>query len=128
MNNRVDLSINLNSLSLKNPIMPASGTFDIRDTILNRNQLNALGAVVTKSISLRKRAGNPGPRIWETDGGMLNAVGIPSDGFEEFVLNELLLLKKRMIQLSLAWLETVMMIFATSPANWTTLKRFGIGG
>ncbi len=74
--------------------MPASGTFDIRDTILNRNQLNALGAVVTKSISLRKRAGNPGPRIWETDGGMLNAVGIPSDGFEEFVLNELPLLKK----------------------------------
>ena len=74
--------------------MPASGTFDIRDTILNKSQLNRLGAVVTKSISLEKRSGNPGPRIWETDCGMLNAVGIPSKGWEEFQEKELPLLKE----------------------------------
>jgi len=84
MNNKVDLSINLGSLHFKNPVMPASGTFDIRDTLLNQRQLNSLGAIVTKSIASHKREGNPGPRIWETDGGMLNAVGVPAEGFEYF--------------------------------------------
>ena len=94
MNKGTDLKIKLNSLFLKNPVMSASGTFDVRDTILNKRQLNSLGAIVTKSISLEKRTGNPGPRIWETDGGMLNAVGIPSKGFEEFKEKELPLLKE----------------------------------
>lgn len=94
MPKKFDLKIKLGSLSLKNPVMPASGTFDIRDTILNKSQLNRLGAVVTKSISLEKRSGNPGPRIWETDCGMLNAVGIPSKGWEEFQEKELPLLKE----------------------------------
>ncbi len=94
MNKGTDLKIKLNSLFLKNPVMPASGTFDVRDTILNKRQLNNLGAIVTKSISLEKRTGNPGPRIWETDCGMLNAVGIPSKGFEEFKEKELPLLKE----------------------------------
>ncbi len=87
MNNRVNLSINLGNLQLKNPVMPASGTFDIRDTILNKEQLNSLGAIITKSIASRKRSGNPGPRIWETEAGMLNAVGIPAEGFEYFKEN-----------------------------------------
>jgi len=94
MNKTVDLTIKLGSLLLKNPIMPASGTFDARDTILNKKQLKSLGAVVTKSISLENRTGNPGPRIWETDGGMLNAVGIPSKGIEEFKEKELPLLEE----------------------------------
>jgi len=94
MPEKFDLKIKLGSLSLKNPVMPASGTFDIRDTILNKSQLNRLGAVVTKSISLEKRTGNPGPRIWETECGMLNAVGIPSKGWEEFQEKELPLLKE----------------------------------
>ncbi len=84
MKNKVDLSINLGYLHLKNPVMPASGTFDIRDTLLNQRQLNSLGAIITKSIASHKREGNPGPRIWETDGGMLNAVGVPTEGFEYF--------------------------------------------
>lgn len=94
MNKTVDLKIKLGPLLLKNPVMPASGTFDVRDTILNKKQINSLGAVVTKSISLGNRTGNPGPRIWETDCGMLNAVGIPSKGFEEFREKELPLLKE----------------------------------
>jgi len=94
MKDSVNLKIKLGSLVLKNPVMPASGTFDVRDTILSRKQLNRLGAVVTKSISIGKRTGNPGPRIWETDCGMLNAVGIPSKGFDEFEKTELPLLKE----------------------------------
>lgn len=93
MNNRVNLSINLGNLQLKNPVMPASGTFDIRDTILNKEQLNSLGAIITKSIASRKRSGNPGPRIWETEAGMMNAVGIPAEGFEYFKENILPLLE-----------------------------------
>lgn len=94
MNKKVDLETKLGSLLLRNPVMPASGTFDIKDTVLNKKQLNSLGAVVTKSISFGERTGNPGPRIWETDGGMLNAVGIPSKGFVEFEKTELNLLKE----------------------------------
>ena len=84
MKDKINLSINLGSLYLLNPVMPASGTFDIRDTLLNKEQLNSLGAIITKSIALHKRMGNPGPRIWETEGGMLNAVGIPAEGFKYF--------------------------------------------
>ena len=84
MKDKINLSINLDSLHLLNPVMPASGTFDIRDTLLNKEQLNSLGAIITKSIASHKRMGNPGPRIWETEGGMLNAVGIPAEGFKYF--------------------------------------------
>lgn len=90
----VKMNINLDSLNLKNPIMPASGTFDIQDTILNKEQLVRLGALVTKSVAYGTRQGNPGPRIWETDSGMLNAVGIPSKGFEYFKANEMPLLQE----------------------------------
>ena len=93
MNKEVDLKIELGSLSLKNPVMPASGTFDINDTILNNESLNKLGALVTKSISLGKRPGNPGPRVWETDCGMLNSAGIPSKGFDRFLEEDLPLLE-----------------------------------
>jgi len=94
MNKEVNLEANLGSLHLKNPIMPASGTFDIRCTLLNNQQLNKLGAIVPKSISFKEREGNPEPRIWETDCGLLNAVGVPSKGVEYFIKEELPLLKK----------------------------------
>ncbi len=93
MNKEVDLKINLGPLSLKNPLMPASGTFDINDTILSNELLSKLGALVTKSISLEKRPGNPGPRVWETDCGMLNSAGIPSKGFDRFLEEDLPLLE-----------------------------------
>lgn len=94
MKNSVELSVNLGSLNLKNPVMPASGTFDIKGTLLNKKELNCLGALVTKSITLHQRPGNPGPRLWETDCGMLNAVGIPSLGFDFFKEKELPLLEE----------------------------------
>jgi len=94
MSREVDLEVDLGPLHLKNPIMPASGTFDIKCTLLNEKQLNKLGAVVPKSIAFKEREGNPGPRICETDCGLLNAVGIPSKGIEYFIKEELPLLKK----------------------------------
>jgi len=94
MTKEVSLEVNLGPLHLKNPIMPASGTFDVRCTLLNENELNRLGAVVPKSIALKGREGNPEPRICETDCGLLNAVGVPSKGVEYFIKEELHLLKR----------------------------------
>jgi len=90
----VSLEVDLGPLHLKNPIMPASGTFDIRYTLLNEKELNSLGAILPKSIAFQEREGNPGPRICETDCGLLNAVGVPSKGVEYFIQEELPLLKK----------------------------------
>lgn len=94
MTKEVSLEVYLGSLHLKNPIMPASGTFDVRCTLLNENELNRLGAVVPKSIAFKEREGNPEPRICETDCGLLNAVGVPSKGVEYFIKEELPLLEK----------------------------------
>jgi len=94
MSRDISLGIDLGPLHLKNPIMPASGTFDIKNTLLNKKQLNELGAIIPKSIAFKEREGNPGPRICETDCGMLNAVGIPSKGVEYFIKEKLPLLKK----------------------------------
>lgn len=94
MTKEVSLEVDLGPLHLKNPIMPASGTFDIRCTLLNEKELNSLGAILPKSIAFQEREGNPGPRICETDCGLLNAVGIPSKGVEYFIKEELPLLNK----------------------------------
>ena len=94
MTKKVNLEVDLGPLHLKNPIMPASGTFDIRCTLLNEKELNRLGAILPKSIAFQEREGNPGPRICETDCGLLNAVGVPSKGVEYFIKEELPLLKK----------------------------------
>ena len=94
MTKEVSLEVDLGPLHLKNPIMPASGSFDVKCTLLNENELNRLGAVVPKSIAFKGREGNPEPRICETDCGLLNAVGVPSRGVEYFIKEELPLLKK----------------------------------
>ncbi|MGI4862225.1 MAG: dihydroorotate dehydrogenase [Janthinobacterium lividum] len=77
-----DLSIALDELVLKNPVMPASGCFAIEygDSL----DLNQLGALVIKSVSPRTRVGNPMPRVAETPSGMLNSIGIPSKGLAHF--------------------------------------------
>lgn len=79
----VDLSIECGGLQLANPVMPASGTFahELADII----DFNRLGAFVTKTITPEKRLGNPTPRVAEVSGGMLNSIGIPSKGADQFV-------------------------------------------
>ncbi|MBC7325364.1 MAG: dihydroorotate dehydrogenase, partial [Moorella sp. (in: Bacteria)] len=80
----VDLSVELlPGLQLKNPVMPASGTYDYGGTA-NAFDPSQLGAIVTKSVSLVPWTGNEPPRLYETPCGLLNAVGIPSEGVEAF--------------------------------------------
>jgi dihydroorotate dehydrogenase (NAD+) catalytic subunit len=79
----VDLSVRIGSVALKNPIMPASGTFspELEQVI----DLNRLGALVTKSVSREFRAGNPTPRIAELECGMINSIGLPTNGLKYFL-------------------------------------------
>ncbi|MDD7909928.1 dihydroorotate dehydrogenase [Pseudovibrio exalbescens] len=83
----VDLSVKLGQLTLKNPIMPASGTFseDLSEVL----DLNKLGALVAKTITREVRTGNPTPRVCEVRGSMLNSIGIPSKGLAYFLENTL---------------------------------------
>lgn len=78
-----DLTTKLGALSLKNPIMPASGTFT--DELAQVFDLGLIGAHVTKTITAETRGGNPTPRVCEVAGGMLNSIGIPSKGVDYFI-------------------------------------------
>ena len=78
-----DLSVRIGTLTLANPVMPASGTFS--EGMARALDLNRLGAFVTKTITRELRLGNPLPRVAETAGGMLNSIGIPSQGVAHFL-------------------------------------------
>ncbi|WBU56120.1 dihydroorotate dehydrogenase [Paracoccus sediminicola] len=78
-----DLTTQLGTLRLRNPIMPASGTFT--DELSQVFDLGLIGAHVTKTITAETRGGNPTPRVCEVAGGMLNSIGIPSKGVAHFV-------------------------------------------
>lgn len=79
----IDLSVNIGGLRLKNPVMPASGTF--AEELTHLLDFNSLGALVTKTITSEKRTGNPMPRVCELADGMMNAIGIPSKGADLFI-------------------------------------------
>ncbi len=80
-----DLSVHIGSLSMRNPIMPASGTYEFDENNPYSCPSGELGAVVIKSVHHKARSGNPVPRIVELPGGMINSVGIPSPGMERFL-------------------------------------------
>ena len=84
-----DLTVNIAGLRMKNPVMTASGTFGYGREYQPFFDLNHLGALVTKGISLKPMAGNPPPRICETAGGMLNAIGLENVGVEAFIRDKL---------------------------------------
>ncbi|QGZ34644.1 dihydroorotate dehydrogenase [Stappia indica] len=79
----VDLSVDIGSLTLKNPIMPASGTFS--EELAEVFDIECLGAHVTKTITRGLRDGNPTPRVCEVGSSMLNSIGIPSKGVGAFL-------------------------------------------
>ncbi len=87
-----DLSTKLPGLKLENPIMPASGCFGYGREFAEFMDISNLGACIVKSITPEPREGNPGPRIAETPGGMLNAIGLQNPGMEN-------------IEKDLVWLE-----------------------
>lgn len=85
----IDLSVDLPGLSLKNPIMPASGCFAFGREYSQFYNLSELGAVIMKAATGSERLGNDTPRVAETASGMLNAIGLQNPGVEEIVANEI---------------------------------------
>lgn len=82
----INLRINLgNNLVLSNPVMTASGTFGYGDELAEILDINQFGGIVTKSLSLEPRIGNPSPRIVETASGMINSIGLANIGLEAFL-------------------------------------------
>jgi dihydroorotate dehydrogenase (NAD+) catalytic subunit len=80
-----DMTVNLAGMKLRNPVMTASGTFGYGEEFADYVDLASIGAFVTKGLSLKPRAGNPTPRIVETPGGMLNAIGLQNVGIDAFI-------------------------------------------
>ena len=84
-----DISVNIAGVTLKNPVMTASGTFGSGVEYSEFVDLTKLGAVVTKGVSLTPWPGNPTPRVAETYGGMLNAIGLQNPGIDTFIDRDL---------------------------------------
>lgn len=89
MPDKPDLKVNLGALELQNPVMTASGTFGYAAEFDDLMDLNRLGAIVVKGLSLEPICGNPPPRIVETPCGMLNAIGLENVGIEAFIEHKL---------------------------------------
>lgn len=84
-----DLRVRIGSLTLANPVMTASGTFGYGREFADLVNLDRLGAVAVKGISLQPRPGNPPPRVVETASGMLNAIGLENVGVERFIAEKM---------------------------------------
>ncbi|MFA5275640.1 MAG: dihydroorotate dehydrogenase [Candidatus Omnitrophota bacterium] len=89
-----NLSVSIGKLKLKNPVMVASGTFGYAQEFKDFVDLKQLGAIVSKTITLKPRQGNPPPRTCETPSGMLNSIGLENPGLKGFIKDKLPLLKK----------------------------------
>ena len=94
MTDKVTLHVQLGKMRMQNPVMVASGTFGYGEEYHRLYDVNRLGAIVTKSISLKPRPGNPAPRIYETASGMLNSIGLQNVGLEAFIKKKLPFLRK----------------------------------
>lgn len=92
--NSIDLSVTIGKLKLKNPVLLASGTVGYGNEISELTDLSRIGGIVTKSVSLKPRKGNPPQRIVETPSGMLNAIGLANVGVEVFIKEKIPFLKK----------------------------------
>lgn len=88
------MKVNIAGLQMKNPVITASGTFGYGEEYADYIDLNLLGGISVKGLSLAPRAGNPPPRIMETTGGMLNSVGLQNVGVDAFIEEKLPFLRK----------------------------------
>jgi dihydroorotate dehydrogenase (NAD+) catalytic subunit len=89
-----DMTVSIAGLTLKNPVMTASGTFGYGAEYRQLVDLNRVGAIIVKGLSLEPSKGNPPPRIVETPCGMLNAIGLENIGIEAFTQTRLKFLSK----------------------------------
>ena len=83
------LKTKIRNIEFNSPIIAASGTFGYGDEVKKFVDLSKLGCVITKSITLEPRIGNPSPRIFESESGMINAIGLANLGVEKFCLEKL---------------------------------------
>lgn len=90
----MNTSVNLAGIKMKNPVTVASGTFGYGREFAEFIDLNKLGGICTKGTSLKPRAGNKPPRVYETTAGMLNAIGLQNPGVEYFMEHDLPYLKQ----------------------------------
>lgn len=116
MNKRPDLSLTLAGLRLQNPVMTASGTFGYGQEYAEFFDLNKLGALITKGISLKPLIGNPPPRICETPSGMLNAIGLQNVGVKGFLQDKLPFLARLQI-------PVIVNILGHSPGEYREVAR-----
>jgi len=89
-----NIETKIGKLNLKNPVMVASGTFGYGEEFEDYVNLKNIGAIVTKTITLKPRKGNPMPRTCETAAGMLNAIGLENPGLDIFIKDKLPYLRK----------------------------------
>jgi dihydroorotate dehydrogenase (NAD+) catalytic subunit len=87
--NKPDLTVEIAGIKMRNPVMTASGTFGYGEEYSTYLNLERLGGIVTKGLSINPKAGNPMPRIVETPGGMLNAIGLQNVGIDAFIEKKL---------------------------------------
>ena len=88
------MNIKIGKIKLKNPVMVASGTFGYAKEFEKLVNLKHIGAIITKTITLNPRQGNPMPRICETAAGMLNAIGLQNEGIDDFIKEKMPYLSK----------------------------------
>src|SRR5579862_838979 len=91
----MDLSVQIGSLRLKNPLVAASGCFGYGVEYADIVDLSSLGAIVSKGLFLQEREGHPAPRVVETPAGMLNAIGLQGIGARRFIDEKLPELRAR---------------------------------
>ena len=94
MADRPDMRVNIGGIELQNPVMTASGTFGYAREFDHLIDLNRLGGIIVKGLSLEPTKGNPPPRIVETACGMINAIGLENVGIERFITDKLPFLQR----------------------------------
>jgi len=109
-----DLSVKVGSIYLKNPVITCSGSFAGGIEYSKFYDISKLGAVTTKSFSLKKKEGNPSPRIWETASGMLNSIGLQNEGIDFFISTQLKDIKN-------LGAEIILSIFGESAEEFTKI-------
>jgi len=116
----VDLSIKIKDLTLKNPIITASGTYGYNNEFDVFCDVKNLGAVVTKGITLEPRLGNEGQRIFETNSGMINRIGLENVGIQAF-------LKEKMPVLQQNDIDFILNIAGSSIDDYVGLAKIAQG-
>ncbi|MHC6203170.1 dihydroorotate dehydrogenase [Breznakiellaceae bacterium SP9] len=83
------LAVTIAGLSFRNPVIAAAGTFGFGKEYAGLLDVQSLGGICTKALTLKPRAGNTGVRLWETPSGLINSIGLENPGIEAFIENEL---------------------------------------